>query len=156
MTLLATDASTSPYRRSLVKTSRSTVSAIRKAATEATARTGDAMIAAIMPPINTAAIAQRIPSASCKRSRRTKERPASSTPDGARVPGQTGMRHGPSGTQTVPKCAMSQFAAGTQLIKAARFTQPAARFTPPGARIQRHRHRQSHHEMTTYRPSCHR
>ena len=52
------------------------------------------------------------PSRRCTRSRNTSARPIISTPEGAMMPGATGIRHGPCGTQTVPTWPISQLAAG--------------------------------------------
>jgi len=67
---------------------------------------------------------QALPSRRCSRSRSTRAAPIISTPLGAVIgpsrPGATGTRQGPLGMQVVPTLPISQFAAGTQAMKAAR------------------------------------
>src|SRR5690606_15724138 len=70
-------------------------------------------------PARIAASAQRAPRLAWIASRSTRARPMTSTPLGAISPGATGTRQGPSGTQVVPTCWISQLAAGIVAMKAA-------------------------------------
>ncbi len=74
-----------------------------------------------------AANAHVAPRRRCTRSRNTKARPITITPLGAISPGNTGTRHSPSGTHTVPTLPIIQLASGMLAIKPARYTQPSIR-----------------------------
>lgn len=60
------------------------------------------MAAEAAAPTTMAMTDQRTPSRRWTRSRSVKPTPAASTPEGAMMPGQTGITHGPPGTQVVP------------------------------------------------------
>lgn len=94
---------------------------------EAVASIGDADSPEMIPPIITAAIDQIRPFASWTKSRSTKDSPAKRTPDGAKMPGHTGIRQGPEGTHVVPTFAISQFDSGTHAMNAIQRNQPSIR-----------------------------
>ncbi len=73
---------------------------------------GGASAAEIAAPAAMAASEAPAPSRRCTRSRRTRARPAITTPLGAMSPGATGTRHGLPAGHTVPRCPIIQFAAG--------------------------------------------
>ena len=63
---------------------------------------GGAIAADNTAPARMAIKAQALPSRRCIKSRSTSARPTISTPLGASIPGATGIRHGPFGTQKAP------------------------------------------------------
>ena len=78
-------------------------------------------------PAAIATSVQRLPSRLWTASRRMSARPAKSTADGDMMPGQTGMRQGLSGGQTVPTFITTQLPAGMVRMKRMRLMRPTVR-----------------------------
>ena len=75
-------------------------------------------------PTNTAPSAHLNPKERWTKSLRTRAIPTINTPLGAVIPGATGIKHGPSGTQKVPKLPIIQFAAGILSAKSTKNIYP--------------------------------
>ena len=91
---------------------------------EARTKGGGASAAKSTTPAAIAPKAQVRPRRRCTKSRNTKARPIISTPDGAMMPGATGIRQGPLGAQKLPRFLIIQFAAGMHSAKPIRKAKP--------------------------------